>query len=307
MTKVVLFFIFFASWLNAGHQDLGLKSEFAFADKLEEATHMDDYGTNRCMCGDYGSYPLLFPGNELIVAFPIDDQKDEKLFHIWNPSGFKKICGGPCGRSHADGRRFYYIASKYLNHEFEIYEARNKKSSLQALFEAKKGLPEKDEIVMTTFNGNFSYKLNYESVDNLIYELRIDMFVKYIVEPLLETFKIKPYGWSFRLHSKSDIAFKTAERTTYLWLDAPVKAHDLIKIIDQHLQEKHGFSTLVKTLSHITFEDFNAPHNIVSLNKPEIMKIINSYLEILKSLIPEEDFESYIDEDITKLQYVTNI
>jgi len=302
MTKTIILFMLFSSWLLAGHQEIGLKSEFAYADKLQQANadDMDSYGASRCICGDYGAYPLLLPGNELIVAFPTTEN-DEELVHIWNPSGFKEICGGRCGRSREDGRHFYYLSSQYLTHKFEIYEPRTKTNCWHNLF-GSKGIRKIEILSLSTNHGGFSYNLNHESVDDLISEMRADMFLKYIIEPLLKTHGIELGGWS--VYNEKYIKFKNATKKSKLDLKvACMKAHDLLEAIDQHVREQYELLVLEKGLYNIVFEDFNASHIITVMNKDAVRKIINYYLAILKTLIPEEDFKAYLDEDVTKLQY----
>lgn len=292
----------FASWLTAGHREIGLKSNFAHAGELQEALDLDSYGAGMCMCGDYTEYPLIFPNNELIVGFPTADKNDEVLFHIWDPSGFEKICGGPCGRRR-DGRGYYYLSSQYLAHNFEIYEARTKMNYWHKLF-GTKGICKVEAIALSTQHHYFIYNLKHESVNDLAYEIRTDMFLKYIIEPLLKPYGIMVESWGLTLHDQNYIDFNRAGKQSKLDLKVPlITAHELVKVIDQHMQKHYDILFLDKILCDKVFEDFNTTITIATINKDMIRKILHRYLDTLKTLIPDESFKDFLAEDITRLQY----
>jgi hypothetical protein len=298
--------ITFSSSLFAGHKDLGLRSNYSQSDKLQPATNMDSYGASMCMCGDYNKYPLLFPQNELIVAFPTED-KDERLVHIWNPSGFNEICGGPCNRSMYDGRKFYYINNKYLDHDFEIYEPRTIKNYWPLLFN-KLGHCKIERLDVVTSSEKFSYDLKHCSVDYLIYEIKVDMFLRYIIHPLVIKSGIIIDNWKLTLEENEArfINFNMNDRKTELTFPSFVtKPQELIQVIETHLCENFDQCGLAQKLLNVNFANFNEPHAIKYINKAEINNILAGYLAVIKTLlIPEESVgHDYDNEQVSAISY----
>lgn len=294
----------------ASMQCLGLKESYEHRDALVSLNAQQLYrmGAEFCEHEQLISLPLLTPGYELILSVS-DEENTERLFHIWQLE--KNETAVPCDQNYKV--QYYYLADKFIKHEFEISEKRKtidearKNSYWHNIFKdqiSEAGFEFIEMVVINIAGVTYYHRLDNLNLRKLIDNISLNLFGALIMEPMLDEIDVKinimhSIDSQFPVINIAGNTYKDSLRPGSCMRHCASCLADSIFMMAAFTSKQPDFAPMknpdvLGCFKSIDLSHFNqSPH----LNAELVQKIINYYLDKLNMLSPKA-YEKYKQTEV---------